>query len=693
MRDTETAQLGSYQDVAPVSSSSTASAVFQSPHAGFNMERYTMNESLAREFIVGQFAWGTEAEGVVIGKLDFPGDLFSQDYIADKIDDFRYFRAGVRISIRVTANRYMYGKLLVAYNPIPSLDAYDNATVRQPMHIASGRPHVLVSASSNDVVTFDVPYISPNRALDLLDYVADEIGHFVFYVMNPLTSTNGVNDGARVIVTARFLEPEIYLPHDFNVQSKSEGSLKSAMQSIGNDLIKHVPKRGVVKYAKSVGRTVLRETISGMKSSVASMAVGAIMGLSKPGTLDLAGVGKINPYSDIPSGQGISTDIKLAMDPENGISTEPNVGGVSTDEMNLNYIAGTPSLTRITNFVKGSAPIAVAVCTPYDTYQTYVDILCKNFLFASGSYKFKMYITASVFHAVRLVFWLSEDSDPVTNWEECYHRIVEVQGDTEVEFSVPYLQKGFTSTTSVGIKPFSIYCAILAWSQPDDLISNPIYINTYKSGDNDFRFGAQAEVTWTLQSNPRLDFEREFQPFHPSFTSYMQEGLLFGEDFDTLRQLMHRNYATSSTSTGKLNMWNIPSSPVLYGPEKFGALFRFYRGSVRWKIYPKSGNIQTLAACLQIGTTNLQGYTMSSGTNPVIEVEAPYYNDATFKSTDFTDSNYKLLFSDPSGENVFASKSLGDDFSFHFMRLTDVLIQNAFGSGQDGIITWFSTAT
>jgi hypothetical protein len=235
---------------------------------------------------------------------------------------------------------------MLSFNPRPFEDQFDNLSP-QNMQVATGRPHVLVSASASEAAVFDIPFISPYRALDLGQYQVDELGHVRVYVFNELRSvTPDVDDGV-IVITAQFLDAELYLPHDsdialaskiaskqeaarFVTESKGGEATKKAMSnSITSRLASSAPVTSAVKNTRNVIGRAFTRVLENAGSIAATTAAMAMVGLSKPTTLDFNTVLKVNPYSDTASGKGIDTSIKLAMDPENAISTVPNVGGMS----------------------------------------------------------------------------------------------------------------------------------------------------------------------------------------------------------------------------------------------------------------------------------------------------------------------------------------------------------------------------
>lgn len=639
------------------------------------MKSYELNAAIRREYPLNTLSWTTsEGIGTELDSYLFPEVLFNQPYLNDKLKDFRYFRGGVRLTFRVVANRFLYGKLLIAYTPTFNYnDAFDYSpsTNTEYVKYLSGYPHMLISASSSDVAIFDIPFVSNKRAIDMLSVAVGELAKVKVVVLNPLTSANEDIQTTNVFVTAQFLEPEVFLPNitpGFIIQSKSEALSKSKQGIISSALEStKMMASGIYNVASDPVYTEM------FKRTYPHILMGlGMLGLSKPTSLQMTEVSKINPYSDIASGKGISTCIKLAMDPENCISTVPNVGGMSEDEMVLSHIIGTPQLKNIATVVNTTPKFSLVDAYPVGS-DTYLDFIATAFLYSSGTTKFKLYITASIFHSVRLVFYLSTASAAITSnaWQNSYHRIVDIEGDTEVELAVPYVEpRIFSKITDVIDRP-EIWCEVLAWSDPTELRELPIEINVYKAGASDYQFGAQREVRYntgfTVQSCPREDFASSFEFLSDDMTYYGHKGLVCGEHFTTLREMIHRFHAYNSFDT---NSQPVYSQSSLRGVEVFGWLYLYRRGSMRFKVLQSKPSIN----CVYIkdGSDELLGTTLSCEPNPVIDFEVPFYTDKLFLPLRVDIDPMNLLFSykqDTPGINTsqFIMKAVGDDFSFHFL--------------------------
>jgi hypothetical protein len=721
---TEYDQLGALQDVAPITETMITTNGIQEPQNAPNMETFDFEKSLDRAFQVAAITCTTtQAAGTLLQQFDLPAILFAETYISQKLNDFNAFTcSGVEFSFRMTSSRTYYGKFMAVFYPFQKYYAVEGDATEQwtpPTNIyhITGHPHILFSASSSDVVTWRLPFVTPFRYLDLAKYGDSEIGLVRVYVMDPLTNTVDATAHATILTTARFIDAKVWLPtdtvfgvslmarrqmtseqfdeakqnlksgatkpdirvngsHRFTIQSKSvnyqrttknkEGAKKAMSVTADKEVFN--PVKSFVDTVKLVGNTmgnVATNVIQGVM-------VGAILGLSKPTTTNYATITTPNPNFNTNNGNGISTVMKTALDSENTISVTPNVGGISADEMTIAMIATTPSLVAKTTLTP-SSPARDIMSTGIDINFTFCDHLKMMHYYWYGSHKCKVYITASIFHDVRLVFYLARDV--AADWMVCYHKIVEIQGDTDVEMTIPYCAQGIATPTVTNEPPYTLFVKILTWSQNDFDIVLPIYLNTYKAAASDFQVGAPKDVRYVIQSNPRVDFNQDFEALHPSMTGYGQDGLIFGEKIDTLRTLVHRLHPIQTMSlpdAEPIVRTSVVSGTNCVGLSLYRLFYRFWRGSVRFKAMRKKD-----AATYSTGLSFTEYDSLIAYTNGIslpapglnfVEGEIPYYSPVLFDNTQSPPMVPRYYATDNT-DRTYMLKSGGDDFSFHWLIL------------------------
>jgi hypothetical protein len=756
---TQEVPLGAFSDVAPVLETSLISEPIQSIYNQPNMETFDFNHSLDRKYNLANVVWNSSTTaGTVIGSYFFPQVLFNQLYIADKIYNFDAFNAGIQFDIRITASRTTYGKLMVVYFPHRQYYPVDSVTLASytpPTLLAqkSGHPHMLADASSGDIVSMTVPFISPKRYLTLSHYANAELGEFQIVVVNPLTNSENALSSATVVVTANFVEGKVWIPTDSTVVSASldrmarfhekPGSLEEAIRLVQetsgevpktemfkgfdddeyslttqvDEFIDQVqskrleavrkattvdsakdsftPLRSSIKTVKLVGGMVGRA----MLNSTCDAAAAMMLGLSKPSSLTCSEVVSNNPNYNLNTGNGIDTSMTLALDCENAIATLPDVAGVKHDELTILNIVQTPVMVSSQEWQSGSAAGILADTAFEPSVLSYVDHVRMMFNQWSGSIKFKLYITASIYHSVRLVFYMARGA--AADWQVCYHREVEIQGSSEVEISLPFLPSTFASPCqTTNTNTYKLCCKILSWSQPDNTLAMPIYINVYKSGGSDFKCAVPRDVKYTVQSCPREDFLKDFEPLQADMKSYSPENVIWGEEINTLRQVMHRYEPMSNVVDNLPLIPHVRTTGLIFlGLDMICGFFRFWRGSVRWKVLDKKAATLTRWTGVQIQTTATTWFEQGSGIagpqQSGAEASAPFYNPCVVEVCNSSAVMYPRFIRSVPTTNGYFMKAAGDDFSLHWLMLPPLgtySINTVPGTyGTSGIYTHYST--
>lgn len=690
--ETQSTEIGEFRDVGPVSTSSVDTSGTQSVHEKINMEHFTLDDVITRTYQLDTITWNTsQATETILETYLFPDELFTIPFLANKILDFNYFTADVLMSFRVISNKFLYGCIMADYCPRPNVTNYQPNTVQK----CSGSHHVRISASAADAVSFSFPFVDFARYLDLNSYAVGEMGRVRVRVADPLTDVNGTVNTISVIVTAQFVNARLYYPTNLNsvtltkmlsykknrksIQQKCRGddefdyvevethsgrgeALAKSRGTISNSLISKSVTSAVVSLVGDPSR--YKDYYEGVSTITRSLGM---LGLSKPTTLATSTVVKLNPSSDMVYGKGIDTSLKLTMDPENKITTLPNVGGISHDEMDLKYILMTPSIYSRYTLLQDTQATIICPNGPStsNTAFGYMDYLARMFSHWSGSIKVKIYIIASMMHKVTLVFYLSNSITNDANWESCYNVIVDVSGDTEVSMTLPYL--GRHLAIPYGTVVSNLFVKVLAWNVPEPTNPAPVYLTVYRAAASDFELYGYKDVNVQLNCNPRADFAQDFPFIHASMSHYSTDGYIFGEKYTTVREIIHRYHNRGVTpQTFPTYRGFTATNALVTGIEMFGLMYFFERGSMRFK-HVQNDARYIISAYMQDTSllTPIFGAYLSSPSNPILEYEVPYYDRNLFRTTG-TNSNITIV---AGGRPSWLLAAAGDDFSFIFLRL------------------------
>jgi hypothetical protein len=219
---------------------------------------------------------------------------------------------------------------------------------------------------------------------------------------------------------------------------------------------------------------------------------------------------------------------------------------------------------------------------------------------------------------------------------------------------------------------FGLYVVPIQWATLNPTIENFIDINIYKAGGSDYRFGGLQERRYLFQSNPRADFEKEFPYLHESMTTYLQDRIVFGEEYKSVRDVLHRYQPDLQVqSDTDIAVWPANGNS-LFGYKFWTGMYAFWRGSLRYKIISKETEKMKMAYFITSSGNEYLGTTIASSINPVLDISLPYYDNLMFRNTKDLYGPCTLRFS--GGKDIYSQESygylfraMGDDFSCHFV--------------------------
>nr|DAZ87973.1 TPA_asm: putative capsid [Schistojap virus] len=177
---------------------------------------------LRRPRPVYNFKWlPTSPAGTCLARLAFPDLLFSSPTIWNKIQQFVYFRAGLRFEVRVNGTAYNYGQLLFVWRPATLYRTLNTDPtgpgIYDSMYTISQYPHMLVAPYNAQSVVLEVPYEVPFERIPLSVYAEPSsamrslcsFGLLEVWNLTPLRGQGAANSEPPVAVSlfASFVDP------------------------------------------------------------------------------------------------------------------------------------------------------------------------------------------------------------------------------------------------------------------------------------------------------------------------------------------------------------------------------------------------------------------------------------------------------------------------------------------------------
>lgn len=206
--------LTAYQDTAVVASPATEIPPSGIPfYSGMSAAvTDSPGEALQRSYLVASFPWTTaDPINKLLGTVNFPDALFSKSYVADKLRNYRFFRSGVKLSFRLTGNKFMYGCIIASWDPSTSMDSTSSSETNA--FTSSGFPHVLLMLNDPTTQEVEIPFIHPQPWIDMASFLSGAIGSVDLTVITPLRFATPMADTTlQVEVYASFIDPQVQVP-------------------------------------------------------------------------------------------------------------------------------------------------------------------------------------------------------------------------------------------------------------------------------------------------------------------------------------------------------------------------------------------------------------------------------------------------------------------------------------------------
>lgn len=200
-----------------------------------------LEKVLSRMYPVKKFNWSyNQSTGASLTTISLPLDLFNATTGA-RIQRYKWFRAGVEVTIRLNTTMFNSGMALISWLPhyhAPPTAIYDKFS---SIFAKSSNNCLTLSANTQDTVTFVIPYVSPASYMTILDTNDwESIAKVDISVLVPLRSGTSASPVISGTVYARFIDPQVAGPLHTQSGEPSEstsllGTPQTAYGSITND--------------------------------------------------------------------------------------------------------------------------------------------------------------------------------------------------------------------------------------------------------------------------------------------------------------------------------------------------------------------------------------------------------------------------------------------------------------------------
>lgn len=586
---------------------------------------------LERQYTVLQFNW---TSGMSQQLINFPGVLFEQIAIQNVMDNFKYFRASVKIQIKFQATEFHQGSLLIGWLP------GWNGTSNLPLTTLSGCNPVVLPATTEAEATITMPYINPFDWIDteVIPSTDSRIGTLFISELNPLIPTAPSQAASiPVNVFANFVNTEVQTPQSLvpsMERIKTMRRMKGKAHMSSSDKNDKSNKESALKAKRGTDWSGTKFAMS-MASKLFRMApvVGPIWGTfadfmngidgewSKPIDHTAQQPVLYSPFSDYAKARDLTTADELSLYPNALVTSGETLHGMETSHQSIGKLAQRPMLYNTFVLSSPSTVKNFSVTPFYTAYDEegvsantdWLSEMARICLYWRGSIKYLFHFVAPKFYSCRVIIWYTHQQGTINTIDELPHVVVNVKGDTWAEMCVPFSRAHtwtvpFNEVSNTNIPRISI--ALLTPIVGSTAPTTPIlYVNIWRAGGEDTAFvGTQNPNNYLTASSGthHRDLKREKGNAHCSIDEKFKKpfeniagsqqsferGDTAAEILGTVADLMKRaseitnGYAVGGShtytqpfgfqiGTGNVNYWTTGCEFYNY----FSAFFLFWKGS------------------------------------------------------------------------------------------------------------------
>lgn len=485
-------------------------------------------KQLSKPVVISRQNWtSSQANGVLIAAFDFPDILRTIDTIhQETLRMYAFFKFNWVLKFQINGTKFHSGQLICSWDPF-ALHDDDPTSVVRPLSrpAATGLPHVLLNASTNEPVEITIPFVHPKNFLSTNSPNFDTLGRFRINVLNQLRSAEGSSDTLHLTVWLFAQSPSVHVPiyrHDLLPPAIAEPS----MEAIGN-FVDSLLGDDFSKLRKTTTKTVgnLASGNWGQAMRNGGKAVGHLadfLNLDYPVRL-IMNLTQINPIGPMAVGRGVDSSYSLRLDPSGSQVIDNDRKGNSVEECDVDFIKKAPMLfttvpwtdARVTGTRLLYFPVTPNICDFSSegnyrvNYNTYLSYLSCIYQYWRGTLNYRFEFVSTQFHTGRLLVAFIpnafSESPTIEQAFSCPNVVIDLQQNSTVTFTVPFTsQTPYKNCEWHGNKNLSIvgyvYVYVLNQLVRPSNVADTIEFNVYISAEDDFEFAVPQPFTLNLRT-------------------------------------------------------------------------------------------------------------------------------------------------------------------------------------------------
>ena len=551
---------------------------------------------------------------------------------------YRFLRTDFRVVFKINSTPYHQGSLIASWKPPGVVHP-----IEQQAQGACGMNAVVMSASVQDEITLDIPFVCPFPHIDLLNYGYKYSTKVTLTSLNPLLATvSNLADTVPINVFVQLVNPVLYAgvpPLTGPLVEEQSSNRSYKRKNFARSEADNKDNRGMSAQG---GKTSILPIIE--KIPIVGPVIQTIKtvfdNLDKPRSDQFVTHTYSRPAYGLSIMSGLDQSELLSDHPQALVSKEV---GLETSDMEVVTYASKPNLLFTTNF-KNLGIIKQFQVHPRTledrTYPDYLAFAASFFEYWRGSIKYLFHFCTTAFYSCRIritVTHLNVMPSVIGSGASFYSRIVDVKGDTWIDLDVPFLSVGVwdrTYTLDVANTPtvtIEALTPVQGASLPADAI---IYLNCFRAAGPDFQLAVSRN--WPVEVEEQCSLNTRFRiPFAgpvDTTTGVLETGLCMADHSTSISDMTHRHTPHGLAQNHKSYPGETSIFPGI--TDKWAQGFAFWRGSRRFSNVSAVNLAQLNPEEIPNPVTDLNfAYSLELNSASIMCVEIPWYSRIAYYPT------------------------------------------------------------
>jgi hypothetical protein len=413
--------------------------------------------------------WGTGASGAINTTFN-PWKLFFENAtIADKIRYYNNLSCKLHVKFVVNGNSFLYGRVLVSYEPLHTLSQIPLANITFTDYIArSQRPMFMLNPMTNEGGTMELPFMFPQNYMSIPGAEWDDMGEITLSDLVSLEHATGLSGAASVTVYAWASDVVLTTPTALESQSKNissgkkkkkkKNTMTTTKSSKSDEYGMGIISKPASAIAAGAGWLANIPAIAPYARATQMVASGigqaaSLFGYSRPNVIEGPCTTKLVSTSPFANTDRHDTVMKVSLDSKQELTIDPRVTGAPGDDhMGIYELIQKESLLTQFSwdlptaggnvvgdqlFAANVTPTLSATANSGNTvYMTPMTWISQMFQFWHGPIKFRFQVVASNFHKGRLLITYDPNQFTDTTENRVYSEVVDISETTDFEVEI-----------------------------------------------------------------------------------------------------------------------------------------------------------------------------------------------------------------------------------------------------------------